>query len=97
MCHTSHVTRVTSTSSSEQDCSYIIKLGCCKILRKLYEMKSHPVDGAEGKHSPPTAPPHTVVVPVAMVTCAFLVFQPLLDAGYAEDLCAAGLLNDIGE
>ena len=91
------MSHVTPISSSEQDCSYIIKLGCCKILRKLYQMKADPVDGAEGRQSPHTAAAHAVVVPVAMVTCAFLVFQPLLDAGHAADLCAAGLLNDIGE
>jgi hypothetical protein len=44
--HTSHVTRLTSRasshppySSSDRDCSYLIKLGCCKILRQLYEFR----------------------------------------------------------
>ncbi len=54
-------------------------------------------DDSEGKKLPQPDAVHAVVVPVAMVTSAFSVLQPLLYAGYAADLCAAGLLNDIGE
>ena len=94
-CYTSTTQHPPPTSCSDDDCAYLIKLGCCKILLGLYKTKdnfgSKPKVGAAAG-----AAVDAVVVPCAMVAAALGVVLRLLDAGYAADVCAAGLMEDIG-
>jgi len=78
-------------SCSDDDCAYLIKLGCCKILLGLYKTKDQ-----FGSKPQAGAAVQALVVPSAMVASALDVVQRLLDAGYAADACAAGLMEDIG-
>ena len=92
-------------SCSYDDCSYLIKLGCCKILLGLYKTKDgfgfkpkagHAPDSVGVSSSAESAAAECLVVPSAMVAAAFAVLLPLLDAGFAADVCGAGLMDDIG-